>query len=171
MDELLVTNEELSEFRGYPFSDDVLASVSGQVRDICGWHIAPEVEETVLVRSRRSNLLVVPSLKVVEVTRVEDATTGEEITGCFNWEDGTLERLNGRSFPPAVKVTMIHGYKTCPAALLRPIADEAQAEKSGGRIRSESLASRSVQLDSSGSSLAGPLAGPVLAKYTVRPRP
>lgn len=171
MIEPLVANEELAEFRGHPFSGDVLASVAGQVRDICGWHIAPVIEETVLVRSRRSDLLVLPSLRVVEVTRVEDAMTGDEITGFFNWEDGTLELFSGRQFPPAVKVTMRHGYAQCPAALLRPIADEAQAEKSGGRVRSESLASRSVQLDSAGSSLAGPLAGPVLAKYTVRSRP
>lgn len=171
MDELLVTNEELSEFRGHPFNDDVLASVSGQVRDICGWHIAPEIKETVLVRSRGAEVLVLPSLKVAEVTRVEDAVTGDEITGYFNWQDGTLELFTGRRFPPAVKVTMTHGYEICPPALLRPIADEAMAEKSGGRVRSESLASRSVQLDSGGSSLAGPLAGPVLAKYTVRSRP
>lgn len=165
----LVTNEELESFPRAPFPEQTLSSVCGMVRDIVGWHVAPVIEETVLVRSRSSRVLILPTLKVVEVTRVEDALTGREVTGFINWGDGTLEA--DRPFPKACKVTMRHGYESCPPALLVPIVDEVSAIKAGGRVRSESLASRSVTLEVSGSSLTGPLAGPVLARYTIRPRP
>jgi len=165
----LVTNEELTKFQGAPFPEQTLSSVCGMVRDITGWHIAPVVEETVLVRSRESRVLILPTLKVQEIVSVEDAQTGREITDFIDWGDGTLEA--DRPFPKACKVTMKHGYESCPPALLVPIVDEVSAVKAGGRVRSESLASRSVTLEASGSSLTGPLAGPVLARYTIRARP
>lgn len=167
--EPLVTDEELSDFPGYPFSEGVLESVAAQVRDLCNWHIAPVVEGTVTVRSRGGTVLVLPSLRVEEVLSVEDAATGDPVTGYVLMDDGTLER--DWPFPKRVRVTLRHGFAKCPPALLRPIADEAAAVKRGGRVTSESLQSRSVSLASSGSSLTGKLAGPVLARYTVRGRP
>lgn len=166
----LVTNEELADFPGHPFPEQVLDSVAEQVRAIVGWHVAPVIEETVLVRSRGSDVLVLPTLRVVEVIAVEDARTGAEVTGWFNWEDGTVERAGG-GFPDAVRVTLKHGYDTCPAALLRPIVDEVKADIAGGRVTSESLASRSVSLQSGGSSLGSDLVAPILARYTIGVRP
>lgn len=160
----LVTNSNLKGFRGHPFADEALSAAGAQLRDLLRWHVAPVIEETVMVRSRGSNVLVLPTLRVVEVTKVQDAVTGQVITGWIDWQDGTLE-FKGR-LPKAVKVTMKHGYDSCPDSLLPVIADQARSFRTGGRVTSESLASRSLRIQ-----VDDPLAGPILQKYRLGARP
>lgn len=160
----LVSKDDLKGFRGHPFAEEAVAAASEQIRDVLGWHVAPAVKETVMIRSRNSNLLVLPSLRVVEIESVVNAQTGTELTGWLDWEDGTLEfpyRL-----PPAVKVTMKHGFEQCPASLFPVIADQARAFTTGGRVTSESLASRSLRIQ-----VDDPMAGPILQRYQIGARP
>lgn len=159
MEQPLVVSAEMTGFPGAPFPENVLESAAESVRDDCGWHIAPEVTETV-TRSATGTIVYLRSLKVTQVTAVRNAETGEVL------EDWRLDEHTGilhrSTWPRTVEVDLTHGYATCPAALKPMIADRANAMARGGYVQQESLGSRSVSLGRLGSDAA---------KYVLPPRP
>lgn len=130
----LVTGADLAGFPGAPFTDAVADAAGESVRDEAGWHIAPEVTETLTVWSEGGVALLLPSLRVVSVSEIRDVTgdTSEVLTG---WEDrgsGILYRATGWPVNRRLEVDLVHGHTTVPKALLPVIAHRAQATKITG---------------------------------------
>lgn len=165
VDQPLVEAADLGEFPGAPFSAAVVAAAAGQVRAEAGWHIAPQVAETVEIETGRSTVALLPSLRVVEVTAVRNAEDGTVLDGWrLSASSGVLTRKAG--WPETIEVDLTHGYAKCPAELVSVVADRAQRGKAG-LVRQESLGARSVSY----AAAADPFHAQVLARYTLPPRP
>lgn len=167
MDELIDV-EDLVGYPGAPFSTSQVAAAAGQIRDTCGWHIAPEITETITVDSDGSTVLALPTLKVGEITAIRDVTqTTATVLDPTTWRAspaGLLVRPAG--WPcgiAALEVDLMHGYETCPDALLPVIAERCQLFNRDGSIRQESLGSRSATF---GLAERSPSVA-TLARYTV----
>ena len=142
----LVTPADLVDFPGAPFKSSTVEAAAGQVRRICGWHIAPSLTETVTLDHDGGPVLYLPSLYVTDVVSVKDAMGGtpREIMG-WRWSGaGMVEGSFPRGFR-AVEVTLTHGYVECPADLLPVLASRTQR-----RAMQESLGSRSVAYSAEG---------------------
>lgn len=162
----LVIPGDLTGQSGAPFSAEVVLSASESVRRACGWHIAPVVTETLTLNSNGGPLLVLPSLKVVDITEVRDVSddTPAIIEG-WRWSaDGLVSRENG-CWPTGfrtVEVDIIHGHETCPPELFPVIADFSRR-----RVAQESIGGRSVSFVSSADSRLES----TLADFRIRARP
>lgn len=160
----LVDKADLEGQPGAPFTDAQVKTATDVVRAAAGWHIAPEVTETLTLDHDGSRLLVLPSLHVVDVAAVRDITgsTPRDLTG-WRWSGAGM--IEGR-FPAgfrAVEVELTHGYATVPDALLGVIAGATS-----GRIRSHQAGPFQVTFaDEQGAT--NPQA--VLARYTLPSRP
>lgn len=162
----LVESEDLTGFPGAPFPAAVVSAAGAAVQDLAGWHIAPEVTETIEVETYGAVIALLPSLRVVDVTEVRDVVTGEVVEGWrVSKSTGVLRRTSG-CWPDVVEVDLTHGYAECPPALLWVVAERAQRGRAG-LVRQENVGARSISYakdyDSTGSS--------VLARYTLQPRP
>lgn len=160
--EPLATGAALAGFKGGPFQDVVVRSAGDSIRDECGWHVAPEVTTTMKFRGEGSVILL-PTMRLLDVTLVRDRD-GYPVAGVDWLENGVLECAGG--FPPYVEVTFKHGYKVCPPSLLPVVAERALAS-SGGRVKSEALAGRSVSLEGG----YDPVSPKVLTNYRLQGGP
>lgn len=162
VDVALADVSELAGFKGAPFNTATVDGAADSVRSDCGWHIAPVVTTVKKMRGGGS-VLILPTLNLVEVVSIK-TTGGVEITG-FDWlENGVVERWHG--FPRFVEVEFRHGFEVCPPALLGVIAERASSG-SYGRVKQESLGSRSVSLEGGYDTVGGA----VVQKYTLPGRP
>lgn len=162
----LIAPADLTEFPGAPFAASQVAAAAGQIRDICGWHIAPSQAETLTLDTDGSTVLPLPTLKVTAITEIRDVTgdTPAVLTGWRFSSAGILVRAAGwPTGVAAVEVDLTHGYDACPDALLPVIAERCQLFNRDGSIRQESLGSRSATF---GIAEASPSAS-TLARYTV----
>lgn len=160
--EALVSPADLVEFRGAPFQPSVVSGASGSVRSDCKWHVAPVVESTVKMRGGDS-VLVLPTLRLVEVVSVTGS--GGTVVTDFDWlPNGVLDRRG--CFPRFVEVVFRHGFDECPPELLSVVAERA-VSGAAGRVRQESLGSRSVSLESGYDSVSMS----VIDRYRLGPRP
>lgn len=115
---------------------EAVSAAAGQVRDLCGWHVAPVVTETVTLPRSSSGLYLLPSLRVVSVDAV---VVGGVAVSVFDWAtDGRLElfpvwsgsRLRGPT------VTFTHGFEVCPPGVRQAVL--ARATQLGAqRVRSQ----------------------------------
>lgn len=160
--EPLITAGDLVGFKGAPFPDPVTQGAAESIRTECEWHIAPIETETVKIRAAGATVVLLPTLKLVEVLTITSA--GQPVTGWEHYENGVVERVGG--FPHVIEVQFRHGYTKCPVDLLSVIAERASTG-TAGRVRQESLGSRSVSLEA-GYDTVGSV---VLAKYTLHGRP
>jgi hypothetical protein len=162
----LVSDSEVEPFEGAPFAAGVLEAAAGAVRSTAGWHIAPEVTETLTVESHGGTRLVLPTMYVTAITAVrhvaEDGTETELTT--FRWRpEGVL--IRSCDWPcGAIEVDLTHGYEECPPELWPIVAAEARKASSDKRVRSISRGpfSESYFDDS---------VDPTLARYSLPPRP
>lgn len=105
-------------------TDDVLADrierAVARVRTYCRWHLFPEVEETLTAHGVGSYELVLPTMRVTDVSGVR--IRGENVAD-FTWsEDGRLR--SPRPFPDglqAVEVDLTHGYDVDEIADVRDV--------------------------------------------------
>lgn len=163
VDVALVGSSDLVGFPGAPFSDGVAAAAGGQVRALCGWHVAPQVTETLVVETGGSVVVLLPSLRVASVAEVRDGD-GNVLGGWRVRPNGVLRRDAG--WPDVIEVDLTHGYDKCPAELIAVVAEFARSIKAGG-VKAESLAGRSVQLDTT----PGGVSADILARYSIPERP
>lgn len=141
------------------------------IRTYCGWHVAPSIEETLVLDGRGSAHLWMPSLHVTDVSEVidEDATLTTED---YDWsESGYLERRNGLVWstrPRQVSVTLTHGYEDVPEDLIGvAVARAARTASSPAGVKREQAGSMSIEREGGGF-LADELA--VLDRYKLPPR-
>ncbi|MFD7157955.1 hypothetical protein ACXJJ3_08740 [Kribbella sp. WER1] len=104
---------------------DATARAEAEVRAYCGWHIAPQREDTLTLDGPGGPLLVLPSLHVVSVASV--AENGTELdpegyawsaagvlrrtssaTSWHGWNCGWTDDFRG------LVVTLTHGYESMP---------------------------------------------------------
>lgn len=119
---------------------DRLEQAEGVVRGFCGWHIAPSRTETVLLRSRSGNTLLLPSLHVTAVSTVQDDSTALVVEDDYTWSPaGVLTRLGYWGDNTIVAVGMTHGYEEVPpevTGVVQAIAQRAVSNP-GSAIRSQ----------------------------------
>lgn len=160
----LCSPDDLYSFPGYPFSDDLVAVASADIRAEARWHIAPVVTETVTVFSTGERELFIPSKRIVSVTL---ARSGVTVLTFTEIAPGVLWRPTcwpiGR-----IEVDLTHGYDSLPKDLLPVIASRA---RNAANPRDPSVASRTVgqvaesYRDAGGASTA--TVDPVVARYAV----
>ena len=113
---------------------DLLDAAEAAVRAYCGWHVAPVIEETVLVDGSGARNLFLRSLRVEEVLAVEQDGRTVDVDGLEWSQDGFLRsrgRWTGRL--RGVKVTMRHGFESVPdvVEVVRAMAERAGASPAG----------------------------------------
>jgi hypothetical protein len=160
----LVSPYDLEDFPGAPFSDTLVDAAVSEIRGEAGWHIAPQVTETLTIDSYGGRLLSLPSRHVVNVTAVRDLTNaGAVLTG---WTRST--RLLWRYCWPVgqVEVDVVHGYSVTPGDLLAVVAARALI---ASNPRDPFLASRTVGqvAETYRTNLGGASVDPVVARYAV----
>jgi hypothetical protein len=164
----LVSPVDLIEFPGSPFTEDVVDSAAGMVRLEAGWHIAPEITETILVDGYGGRDLILPTLRLVTVTEVRDVSGDDPVvmTGWRKSRKGILTRDAG--WPcgeETVEIDLVHGYASTPRELLPVIADFARSALSDSRVSQTSLGAFS---ESYRASLSGTDQGSILTMFSVR---
>ncbi|MGN2634621.1 hypothetical protein ACTD5D_39795 [Nocardia takedensis] len=102
-----------------------LDEVIGNIRDLCGWHIAPSRTDTLILDGPGTRELLLPSTHVTAVASVvEDGAT--LAADQYEWSEvGTLRRRAGvwTERCRAVVVTLTHGYDQAPPGILGVILD------------------------------------------------
>jgi hypothetical protein len=159
----LTTPDALSGYAGAPFSAASVKAAAASVRSECRWHIAPEVTTTSVIRTGGAREVLLPTLKLAQVTSIEALSlTGTpepwrpDSQPWWSVEQGIL--LFTEAPPVWIRVEFKHGYEECPEDVLQIVADRAAAVRTGGRVRQESLLGRSVSLDTSAIQSDSPLA-------------
>ncbi|RVW06229.1 hypothetical protein [Rhodococcus spongiicola] len=94
---------------------------NGAVRSFCGWHVAPVVDETVILDGDGGTILSLPTLRLVSLDEVR--VQGEVVEDVEWSADGTL-RGEWPDRWRSIEVTMRHGFDT-PADLLGVVLDAA----------------------------------------------
>src|SRR5215213_5938206 len=100
------------------YDPNAILAAEDQVRDFCGWHVAPSRTETITLDGSGTELLLLPSTYVTAIGSIcEDGVTLG--SAYYSWsQDGVVEKLYGwwTRKRRGVQVTLTHGYPTCPAA-------------------------------------------------------
>lgn len=120
----MVTPDDLSGLPGAPFTDAEVDAAVQTVRNVAGWHIAPEAEDTVTLDVvRGETVLRLPTRKLVSIQEIRDVDTSTAIDPSryrVSASFGQVRRKYG--FWPCgygrVEVDMTHGYAEPPADLL-----------------------------------------------------
>lgn len=148
MTEPMLTAQDLIGYRGAPFSQPAIDGAVDAIRTACEWHIAPEIETTQTLQTFGTDMLVLDSLRVVAVTKVVGSTLFGDAqpldTARVRILDNGIVYLPG-GFPEITTITYRHGFTECPDALKGIVAERALSG-SQGRVKSESLAGRSIAL-------------------------
>lgn len=105
--------------------DDVEAAALAAVHTYCGWHIAPEVEETLTLDGPGAGVLLLPSLHVVGITSIIE--NGVELDpATYQWSESGLVRKGLVMWTThivsrwtaayrGIEVSLTHGYAQMPA--------------------------------------------------------
>jgi hypothetical protein len=138
----------------YPLPDapagvdaDTWAATVAEVRAFCGWHIAPEVTETITRDGTGSSVLVLPTLRLVDVVSITNdgtAVTDPEwsVSGmvrayCWTW------KLRG------IVAEITHGFEEWPAELLAVMAEMASATSALAGVKAVTSGAHQVTFETS----------------------
>ena len=96
-----------------PLYDGAPPAVSAQIRAYCGWHVAPEMTETLTVNGSGTQVVYLPTLHASSVAPVK--LDGETLDpDQYEWsQDGVLRRAGHQRWPDRLRcleVTLVHGY-------------------------------------------------------------
>lgn len=85
------------------------------VRSYCGWHIAPEVTETVTIDGSGSSLQILPTMRLVDLVSITNDGTAVDSP---EWShDGFVRRSCWTRKLRGVVAEMTHGYEVWPDEL------------------------------------------------------
>jgi hypothetical protein len=162
---------------------DATERAAAEVRAYCGWHIAPQRDETLTLDGPGGPLLVLPSLHVVSVASVAESGTELDPVG-YAWSAAGVIRRTSSTFPwsrcsgwtdalRGVEVTLTHGYEEMPLDVTAVIERLAARAMDGAGIYSQvgavTYATGQDGLPASGSLTT--LDRLVLDRYRLPPRP
>lgn len=127
------------DLEAYRAGDDeaIIRQTQAAIRRYCGWHIAPEITETIVLDGDGSRHLWLPSLHVTAVTAVTNGDTVLDVTDDLDWsETGFIELRCSRwtERPRRISVELTHGYEEIPADLVElavSLAARAASSPSG----------------------------------------
>lgn len=132
------------------------------IRDYCGWHIAPSVEETVLFDTQGPGLIFLPSLYVTAIGSVTvDGVAWD--SSLFRWWGGGRLEGSWPVGPRLVQVTFTHGYAACPGAVQAAARRLGSVRAPGGTFRIGSV-SVSASVDPDG---FDPYVKTILGRYAI----
>lgn len=163
----LFAPEDLTGLPGAPFDAEVVTQAGEAIRNACGWHIAPELTETLTVDSAGGTRLYLKTKLLTNVTAVRDVTNGGS-TILTGWTFNRLGRLTRRSGWPCdghtLEVDVVHGYEECPVELLGVGATIARGLGDSRLAKQKSLGSASLTYETDA---VRDLAPSVLDAYTI----
>ena len=177
---LVTPTEVLAAYPGVSISHDDLAAVADDIRSAAGWHIAPEVAETVTLRSQREEALVLPTLKLSEVTAVRywDGTAWAAVAGwdpVLGWDARACCVYRPGGVPAGlIQVDMGHGYPQTPPSLLRGVVALASPIRDAADVTAESVTARAVTYTENTpvrATRASFASAGALSRYKLGPRP
>ena len=113
------------------------AAATRAIRDYCGWHIAPVLNESIILDGTGTDTLLLPSRRVLDVTSVK--VDGETLEAdAYDWSaDGMLHRRHRhRRWPRryrSIEVELRHGFEDMSvlADLVTSIAARVQIDPTG----------------------------------------
>lgn len=150
------------------------AAATSAIRRYCGWHIAPEVTETLTLDGPGGTLLRLPSLYVTDVVSVTN--DGTAVTDP-EWSANGLIRGCWTSKFRGVVVTFTHGYEVCPAdvsTVAEHMARQAAYLAESGPVQVNVAGPFTAQLSAAALAGAVGLSGQhrgVLDRYRLAPSP
>lgn len=133
--EPLATAQQLADYsRGTITATDprvgpLLDAVSRTIRRLCGWHIAPVIEETLTLDGPGGHLLELPTMRLLGVISLTERrpTPYRPGTTAWQWDAdaladlewsplGTIRRRSGvwTDMYRGIEVRVRHGYETAP---------------------------------------------------------
>lgn len=119
-------------------------AAEGAVRAYCGWHVAPVVTETLVRDGNGRSMLVLPTMRIVDVHSVR--VGGVDVTGSVRWSEAGM--LEGVCFPRrfrTVEVELEHGYSPDELPEVLGVVERAAKRfESDPRVRAQSVAGASV---------------------------
>jgi hypothetical protein len=165
---------DLAVFPGAPFAADVVTSVDAAMRAAAGWHIAPQITETVVVDSDGGQYLLLPTLWLDSVTEIRDVNENAIVSSddvqtakTPRFRAGCLYRGSAWPIGP-VELDIVHGYEDCPAELLALAAALCRSSGRDQTIQQQAAGPFSVTFSQIAQSELE--ASPALARYTIPPR-
>ncbi|MGC4891084.1 hypothetical protein [Micromonospora sp. DT227] len=109
--------------------------VSAEIRSHCGWHITPIADDTVTVDGSGSQVLALPTMRLLDVVSLKERGVDVDVAGVQWSEAGYLWRAAPwTSALRGVEVQISHGYAATPpelAAVVCGAAARAMANPSG----------------------------------------
>lgn len=138
----LATSTDLTDYG--TFAESAVLTAGEALRSAVGWHIAPVRTETLTIDAQGGTALMLPTLRLVDVTEVRDVSgdTPVVLTGWRKSAAGFLTRPGGwPAGPETIEVDIEHGYDSCPLELLPVLARRVRdgAATSAGQLRLGSL--------------------------------
>ena len=148
---------------------DAWEAALAAVRAYCGWHVAPVITSTVTLDGPSGGLLMLPSLRVVNVGEV---LNDGALVDSPEWSEAGMIRGRWTSKFRGVQVTFDHGYEDFPGEVVGVLIEAASRGVGGsfigqvGQVRfsagaSGTPGSASFMLEQKS----------VLDRYTIPPRP
>ena len=141
------------------------------VRAYCGWHIAPEQAETLIVDGSGSDVQPLPTLHIAELASVIERGVEVDITA-YEWSEiGLLIRYDGQVWTDRVRgllVSLTHGYEAWPLDVTAVIGDLLASGDSN--VQSAQVGGVQVTY-ATADSLLGTSHRAVLDRYRLPPRP
>lgn len=113
---------------------DAWAGLCGRVRDEAEWHIAPSKTETITVSGRGNDRLVLDTLHLTGVSAVTIGGVSVASPRFTEWgtiypDPDTWTGWHGGLWHGDVTLTIVHGYDSCPAALLDAMTRAARSQR------------------------------------------
>lgn len=148
--------------------DDLLMQAEQQVRDYCGWHIAPERTETLTLDGSGTSAMLLPTLRLTDLTAVTEDGVDVDLD-TLEWSAaGIIRRWCAWTCRfRGVAVSITHGYEEVPADVAGVVRDIATRAKSSGGLKSQTIGpfSETYETDLLSTERA------VLDRYKLPPRP
>lgn len=95
--------------------EQATARAEAEVQGYCGWHIAPQLRETLTLDGDGSGVLFLPTLHLVELHSVSVNGTPVEDLEDVEWStSGVLRCLPRTTRLRGVQVEVTHGYESWP---------------------------------------------------------
>lgn len=169
----IVNTTELGAYlAGSPQS--AIDAATGAVRAYCGWHVTPEVTESVTL-DVASGLVLLPSLHVTAVSSV--VADGDTLDpDRYEWSAAGILRASLRRGFRKVEVTMTHGYVDAPEIAGVILAMAARSVVSPDGVMRAQVGQISETYSQTANNQAGGIAlllseMSILDRYKLPPRP
>lgn len=141
--------------------DAIVRQAQRAVRNYCQWHVWPVITETLKLDGDGGKVLMLPTLKIVELISVTTGGATVDLANIDDSEAGFLELSVGCWSPRAGKtrVELQHGYDDVPEDVVAVIVQTAAraADSPAGRTR-EQAGGVNVGFGLTGAGVSGGLA-------------